>query len=315
MRAFIGSHPNISIPAVGSNMWTYFYRQYGDLGEDQNFERCLHDMLRYKHVRFLEPDEARIRAEFTAGERTYANLFSLFLVHYAERQGKSRWGAQTGLIERYAAPLFAAYPDLRVIHMIRDPRDRYEASLARWPEGKGRAGGAAARFSYSARLASANLDQFGADRYRIVRFEDMITQPEDTVRGLCEFLGEQFDPVMMTMPDAPELRAKLGADEATPGPVILSSGYIGRYREGIPPGEADFIERAARRRMRLYGYLPSQAAEAKAVPRRVRATVWPGQGVRYLAWMGHELVQQRFPRLFRRRHGARMMVNDSSAKD
>ena len=30
MRAFLVSHPNIAIPAVGSNMWTYFYGQFGD---------------------------------------------------------------------------------------------------------------------------------------------------------------------------------------------------------------------------------------------------------------------------------------------
>ena len=30
MRAFLASHPRIAIPAVGSNMWTYFYGQYGD---------------------------------------------------------------------------------------------------------------------------------------------------------------------------------------------------------------------------------------------------------------------------------------------
>ena len=145
MRAFLASHPNIAIPAVGSNMWTYFYGQYGDLADNQNFERCLDDMLHYKHVAFLQPDAERIRREFKHGERSYARLFSLFLIHYAEREGKPRWGAQTGLIERYADQVMAAYPDSQMIHMVRDPRDRYEASLALWPKGKLRAGGAVAR--------------------------------------------------------------------------------------------------------------------------------------------------------------------------
>ena len=36
LRAFLVSHPNISIPAVGSNMWTYFYGQFGDLSDPEN---------------------------------------------------------------------------------------------------------------------------------------------------------------------------------------------------------------------------------------------------------------------------------------
>ena len=129
LRAYLHSHPNIAIPAVGSNMWTYFYGQYGDLGNNENFERCLSDMLHYKHVAFLEPEPDRIRQEFKQGPATYAHLFSLFLVHFAMRENKPRWGVQTGLIERYTDRIIASYPGAKIIHMVRDPRDRYAGSL------------------------------------------------------------------------------------------------------------------------------------------------------------------------------------------
>ena len=86
MRAFLTSHPNIAIPPIGSNMWTYFYGQYGDLGEEGNFERCLGAMLGYKHVAQLQPDVERVRREFWAGEPTYARLFAQWgLVDQAAR--------------------------------------------------------------------------------------------------------------------------------------------------------------------------------------------------------------------------------------
>ena len=155
LSGFLTSHPRISVPAVGSNLWPYFYRQFGDLAQKENFERCLDAMLRYKHAVFLQPDPAWLRRDFAAGPRTYARLFELFHLQFAAREGKPRYGVQTGLIERYADELFTAYPGVRVIHMVRDPRDRYEASLTRWPDGRGRAGGAAARWSYSARPRDA----------------------------------------------------------------------------------------------------------------------------------------------------------------
>ena len=37
LSGFLASHSNIAIPSVGSNMWTYFYGQYGDLGQPENF--------------------------------------------------------------------------------------------------------------------------------------------------------------------------------------------------------------------------------------------------------------------------------------
>src|SRR5690606_19411988 len=134
--------------------------------------------LDYSHVQYLNPDPARIRREFWQGEPTYARLFALLHEHYAEQQGKARWGDQTGLLECYADLLFAADPRAKMIQMIRDPRDRYAASLIRSPEGKGRAGGATARWLRSVRLAERNRRRY-PDRYMVVRYESLVTQPEE----------------------------------------------------------------------------------------------------------------------------------------
>ena len=186
MRAFVASHSRIAIPAVGSNMWTFFYRRFGSLDQPDNFEACLKEMYQYKHVRFMEPDLDRIRRDFYRGHKTYAGLFALFLTQFAENEGKPRWGAQSGLTEQYADEIFASYDDPKIIHMVRDPRDRYEASLAKWPNGRGRAGGATARWRFSIRLAERNLERFRGD-YLIVRFEDLVVATDETIRDVCSF--------------------------------------------------------------------------------------------------------------------------------
>ena len=94
--ALLSSHPNIAISIKGSNLWTYFYRRYGDLSQRDNFERYLAAMLRYKHVLALNPN--RIRKEFWQGEPTYARLFALLYMHYARQLGKPRWGVQSGFL-------------------------------------------------------------------------------------------------------------------------------------------------------------------------------------------------------------------------
>jgi hypothetical protein len=308
MSAFLGSHPDIAIPGVGSNMWTYFFGRFGDLAQAGNLERCLEAMLRYKHVRYLQPDVERIRREFLAGDPTYARLFSLFLIHYAERAGKPRWGAQTGLIERYADRLFAAHPDLRIVHMLRDPRDRYQASLAAWPDGRGRAGGATARWRYSTKLAARHA-RTHPGRYLIVRFEDLVREPVPTVQEVCRFLGAPFVPEMMSMPEAPTLRAKLqGGTSSFASEPLLSVEALGRFRGRIPAGELAFIQHHAGDLMRTHGYPPEDLDLTFGQRLRYHTLVRPDQFGRMIAWRTLEELQQRWPTLVPRKPGRRMLV-------
>lgn len=312
MHAYLTSHPRISIPAVGSNMWTYFYGRFGDLSEPRNLERCLDAMFTYKHVVFLRPDRGRIEDEFAAGPPTYARLFSLFLVHHAERAGKPRWGAQTGLIERYADDLFGAYPGLRIVHMLRDPRDRYQASLEKWPDGRGRAGGAVARWNYSLRLAERHR-RTHPDGYLIVRFEDLVADPETTLREVCRFLGEPFHPAMMEMGEAPTHRRRIMGD--TPGVVDLSGDYIGRFRHGVPPAELAYIQDHAGAGMRRHGYEPVPVPMGRTERLRYLLVDTPDQTLRRIAWRAVEAAQQRLPRLVPRRPGGRMIVEPGGGGD
>lgn len=312
MRAFLASHPRIAIPAVGSNMWTYFYGQFGDLSRPDNFERCLDAMLHYKHVAFLKPDPDRIRKEFWEGEPTYAQLFALFLKHFAEREGKPRWGVQTGLIERYADHIFAAHPGVKMIHMLRDPRDRYEASLAAWPSGKGRAGGAAARWLHSARLAKRNQQRY-PDNYRILRYETMVSRPESTLTDICEFLNEEYSPSMFMMDGAPEFREKLlkGA-RINPRETPVSTDYIGLFRNKVPKRDIVFIQSQAKKEMLEFDYSMEAIAFSASDWLRYAFVDWPLNLARMGAWQAVESLQHNFPSRFARRPGSSMTISYSS---
>ena len=301
LQAFLASHPSIAIPAVGSNFWTYFYGQYGDLSRAENLERCLNAFAHYKHAVFLQPDWERIRREFRQGEATYARLFALFHEHYAERMGKPRWGDQTGLIERYADAIFAAFPAARMIHLIRDPRDRYAASLALWPNGKGRVGGAAARWLYSVRWAQRNLARY-PDRYRVVRYETLVAQPEATLQEICTFLDEPYTPHMLTMADAPGHRAKLCGEQGyQSGPVPLSTRFIGSYRGIVPEPEVAFMQMVARPQMRFFHYEEENIWFAAAARLRFWLYDTPLNLLRLYAWHSLEAIQHNFPAHFGRR--------------
>jgi hypothetical protein len=315
LRAILASHPNISIPAVGSNMWTYFYGQFGDLGRAENFERCLDSMMHYKHVIFLKPDPDRIRKEFWQGPPTYARLFSLFHQHHAEREGKPRWGDQTGLIERYADAIFEAYPAAKMIHMLRDPRDRYEASLTLWPKGKGRAGGATARWLYSFYLAKRNIRKF-PDRYKIIRFESLVSDPEQNIREICAFLDEDYVPAMLTMEGAPTHRDKLlHGSMFEEGTSPLSENFIGLYRRAIPKQEIAYMQNLAGKQMAALDYT-LDAINFSLLERAIYIFYsLPLNWIRMVSWLTLEIIQHNMPSLIGRKPSTKMIIRDRNTRN
>jgi hypothetical protein len=251
--ALLASHPGIAMTRR-TNMWTYFYDQYGDLSEPDNFERCLKMMMVYKRLVKLDPDPERIRKDFWKGEPTYARLFAIIEEHYAQRLGKPRWGDKSLNTERYAEPIFASYPGARIIHMMRDPRDRYASVLARWKTRRGGVGAGTAMWLSSVELARENHRHF-PNQYMIVRYETLAAHPEQTLRRICDFIDEAYTPEMLTMKGATTFRSK-GSNssygERKPG--VISTSSIGRFRQVLTPQQILFIQKHAGKEMREFDY-------------------------------------------------------------
>lgn len=298
MYTLLASHPEISM-VRRTNMWRYFHRRYGDLSEPENFERCLDEMLRYRRMRHLAPDEDRIRREFAAGEPTYGRLFALFHGHNAERHGRARWGDKSLHTELFARSIFGEYPHARVIHMIRDPRDRYASVSRRGGKRLDRVGSATGRWLLSARAARRHAATY-PDRYLVVRFEDLVADPQRVMQRVCRFVDVDFAPSMLEMGAVPEVRDRGGNssfDDGTPG--TISRKPVGRHREVLDVSDIAFIEHVAGREMKRHDYqpggvdgLPTLRYATRTLPRhfvrmagwilRLRFDIW--RGIRVPDW-------------------------------
>lgn len=253
MYALLASHSQIAMTRR-TNMWTHFYDQYGDLADDTNVERCLENMLTYKRLVKLDPDPERIRREFRQGEATYGRLFALLESHYAERQGKSRWGDKSLHTERYAEPIFDAFPEARILHMIRDPRDRYASSISRWGTNRGGVGFGTAMWLSSVKLAEENTKRF-PNQYMIVRYETLAAHPERTLREICAFIDEEFEPAMLKMEESGSyIEAGGNSSYGRREPGVISTNSIGRSRKVLTERQIAFIQEHAKEPMKTLDY-------------------------------------------------------------
>jgi hypothetical protein len=249
MRAVLSSHSRIVVTRR-TDMWPRFYLRYGDLDRPANLERCLSAMLARRHIAMLQPDVDRIRRDFNRGSHTYHRLFALLHEQYAERCGKPRWGDQTAGLERMANEIVPAYQRTRVIHMLRDPRDRLAALVERRPPGRLTLPRSTLEWIRSAVLARHNRALY-PDAYCVVRYESLVGSPEHTMRGLCGFLGENYEPQMLRMKSEPRYRdQRLACGARTP----LTTTYIGRHREVLDRRSAAFVRAVARSQMHALGY-------------------------------------------------------------
>jgi Sulfotransferase family len=168
------------------------------------------------------------------------------------------WVEKTPYNEYYAAQIFKWWPDARIVHTIRDPRDNYfsyHRKHADWsPESF------ALNWVKSTQAGLNNYELYGSDRYLLLRFEDLTKNPEAKLTELCKFLKISDDPSLRhpVRGGKPWGGNSMFADQFT----SISAAPVGRWRKSLKPDEVATIELVAGPVMTHFGYsLATKAAE------------------------------------------------------
>jgi hypothetical protein len=90
-----------------------------------------------------------------------------------------------------------AYPETRVIHIVRDVRDIYlSLQAAGWSYGAEDGVNASV---LATSWSSPNLEAAAIQRnYLRIRYEDLVIQPEPTLRAVCNHIGVSYTPRMLS---------------------------------------------------------------------------------------------------------------------
>ena len=190
LRIILAAHPDLSLTRK-TYLWDRYYGRFGDLRDPRALDRCLRTLEADRSLAALSIDPDAVRRGFASGPATYARLFGALHGQAAARLGTRRWGEQLGFVERYADRIFADFPEARMIHMIRDPRQRLAAMLDAQRPRPGQLGWETAKWGRSAELAMRNQVRH-PDGYRVVSYATLVDDSEATVRALCAFIGEDY---------------------------------------------------------------------------------------------------------------------------
>lgn len=295
MYALLATHPNVAMTRR-TNLWRYFYEQFGDLGEDHNLDRCLDVASRYKRLVKLDIDWERLRADFVSGPRSYPRLFDLIERQYADRMGRPRWGDKSLLTERHADEIVDAYPGARMIHMLRDPRDRYASVQKRWGRRKGGVGAGTAEWAFSAKMAERNRIAH-PESYLVIRYEDLVEDPVAITKEVCGFIGEEYVPEMLTLAGDKDFRRQGSNSSYGPrGAGVIAPDSIGRFKQVLSDQQIRFIESWLGETMERHGYSTGSDDGGPVSAIRFLGATYPLEACRATFWWVRDRYLDRFGR-------------------
>lgn len=187
LRNLLRSHPHLAIPGE-SHFIPRLFQAYGDPRTDREARRLAEIIL---GLYWVKRWNVLLTPSLLSSCRNYATIVARIFAEYARQQGKQRWGDKTPDYVTEIPTLLHLFPNAKILHIIRDGRD-VALSWMRIRNGPRNLFTAAtywkARVS-AGRNAGATL---APNTYLEVRYEALLGDARETMRGVCNFICEPF---------------------------------------------------------------------------------------------------------------------------
>lgn len=238
LRAILYQHPAFCIPPESYVLGDVvrWFRMYSFLPWPTLSAAVLDIFETHPQFHTWEIDLRELRASvrtYAPPRQTLADLLdALYRYYHAIKKPEAvRWGDKTPLNTFYVDRIHSVFPGAQYIHILRDGRDVVASYL-----GSGHYDSlelACRRWQISIRRAQRFARSIGERQYMEIRYEDLVSTPEETIRGLADFLNVEFIDVMLR---PQEIAGDLGdthlphhANVANP----ISTASIGRWKHEL----------------------------------------------------------------------------------
>ncbi len=232
-------------------------RKVGDLNQDSNLEILVHKMVNEEIFgTFWKPPfplkQEKLLERFKTSSRKLQDIFTILIDEHRILHNKLIAGEKTPSHLYHVDTLFEWFPNAKVIHIIRDPRDILASEINKnlkpdYPLQKGSFFYNWGLFMYvliqwnlAIRLNRKYLQKYPRN-YTSIRYEDLLLNHEQTVREVCNFLNVDFEEAMLH-------------------PPVVDSSFQnhkehGTRKNSVPTIMIHLLEFSLRSKMKSFGYL------------------------------------------------------------
>ncbi len=258
LRLILNSHSNIAIPHPPHIMKNFFKLEplYGNLDNDANFKRLIRDVVTMVELHpypwEIKLDQSLILRE--AGERNLINIFFAVYNQYLASTGKKRWGCKSTFMIHHAALIRRYYPHAKFLYMVRDGRDvatsakksifnRYSVYYTAW------------LWKKEQQIGIYWLNKLASNEFFLIKYEELLENPKNTLEPLCVFLDELFEENMLNFFDTEEAKKSSSisvAWENTSKPIMRNN--INKFKAELTENEIDLFEAIAGQELDYFSY-------------------------------------------------------------
>lgn len=238
----------------------------------------------------------------------FTGLLAAWASAFAASRGRARGGEKTPRHAHDLAQILTDLPESPILFCVRDPRDCVYSGVrsfkASWP---------AMVADWNAAISALLRQQSRSGQVMVVRYEDLVSAPEQTLRSVCRHLGESWTESLLATTDFPDQFEAFGrGHERLRGAV--SPDTVGGFRS-LPSDNVAWVETECHVGMAALGYAPEPRATGRKPP---MAPVDPPQDGRptlprrMAAWRARVFLRMR-GEAWRMRAALRRRVSPSSA--
>lgn len=171
------------------------------------------------------------------------------------------WGDKAPNLQHYIADLLLLIPDAKFIHIVRDGR----ATAASMTHRSYRNLKLSAQMWVDGNVCGlVNQQVLGRERYKIIKYENLLSAPETEMRELCTFLGVDFEPEALKLQD----------DERQGKEYVKSyfdTSKIHQWKDQLTAKEIRIIEEIQGPSLRRFAY---KVEEPEFKPVSLRKKLW-----------------------------------------
>ena len=262
LRLILNAHSRLAIPEeivyFGSSMAGVPIEKWRSPGlSDEAYNAFVHDFV----FKLCAPLEGINQAEVyqqILNDRPgdFRKPYKHILEYWSVYHGKKRWGEKTPGNLFYADVLIEMFPRAKFIHLVRDPRAGVSSMMKTSFFPKDIVFNAMSRHKFMTKGRSI-LEQAVPEHQRTtLRYEDLVLEPEKTVRAICNFIEETFEEGMMSFYQDSRQYMKRDAaasfnKEAT---KPISADMLDKWRKVLRPEEVALVQHICKNEMREFGY-------------------------------------------------------------
>lgn len=258
LRLILNEHQNIALPPQTKFTRKILKRKsiFGNLEKLKNRQKMTDWMIeKSRNTKLIDLglDINDLRRQLDR-QTTLGGVFRSVFYSYAKQRNKNRWGDKRPYYIRFIPELLECFPDAKIIHIIRDGRDCV-ASLKRMTWWKKHPVYSMLNWRFAIRKGYQARKRFPHQYYEI-KYEDLVLSPEKSIRKLCSFIGEDFNPNMLefyqhSQDNVPAYKKEWHVQTSTP----VNTNAIGKWKKNLSITEVQVMEWCTQRELIRLSYL------------------------------------------------------------